>query len=102
MDEIQNSLQCVKEIRDCVTVARQCRETTWPPDVLLNAPDLINRHELGGADATTGLLTSFDDELGTLITDGFLSAQLPVQDGSAFNFDPFDFNNPPGTIDSRQ
>ncbi|KID90331.1 Transcription factor, fungi [Metarhizium guizhouense ARSEF 977] len=103
MDEIQNSLPCVKEIRDCVSVARQCRETTLPPDVPLNAPDLMNGLELGGADATTGPLTSFDDELGTLITDEFLSAQLQVQDGSAFDFEPFDFNNPPeGTIDSRQ
>ncbi|KJK78876.1 hypothetical protein H634G_05690 [Metarhizium anisopliae BRIP 53293] len=103
MDEIQNSLPCVKEIRDCVSVARQCRETTLPPDVPLNAPDLMNGLELGGADATTGPLTSFDDELGTLITDEFLSAQLQVQDGSGFDFEPFDFNNPPeGTIDSRQ
>ncbi|KHO11126.1 Heat-labile enterotoxin, A chain [Metarhizium robertsii ARSEF 23] len=62
MDEIQNSLPCVKEIRD-----------------------------------------AFDEELGTLITDEFLSAQLQVQDGSGFDFEPFDFNNPPeGTIDSRQ
>ncbi|KAK9438791.1 Heat-labile enterotoxin, A chain [Metarhizium brunneum] len=103
MDEIQNSLPCVKEIRDCVSVARQCRETTLPPDVSLNAPDLMNGLELGGADATTGPMTSFDDELGTLITDEFLSAQLQVQDGSGFDFEPFDFNNPPeGTIDSRQ
>ncbi|EXV03105.1 Zn(2)-Cys(6) zinc finger domain protein [Metarhizium robertsii] len=81
MDEIQNSL----------------------PYVPLNAPDLMNGLELGGADATTGPLTSFDEELGTLITDEFLSAQLQVQDGSGFDFEPFDFNNPPeGTIDSRQ
>ncbi|KIE03433.1 Transcription factor, fungi, partial [Metarhizium majus ARSEF 297] len=102
MDEIQHSLPCVKEIRDCVSAARQCRETTLPPDVPLNAPDLMNGLELGGADATTGLLTSFDDELGTLITDEFLSAQLQVQDGSVFDFEPFDFNNPPDTIDSPQ
>lgn len=102
MDEIQHSLPCVKEIRDCVSAARQCRETTLPPDVPLNAPDLMNGLELGGADATTGPLTSFDDELGTLITDEFLSAQLQVQDGSVFDFEPFDFNNPPDTIDSRQ
>lgn len=101
MDDVQNTLPCVKEIRDCVTVARQRRETTVPPDVPLNAPDLMNGLELGSDDATTDFMTSFEDNLGTLITDEFLSAQLQVQDGNDFELEPFDFNNPPGKIDSR-
>ncbi|KHN96427.1 uncharacterized protein MAM_05716 [Metarhizium album ARSEF 1941] len=87
MDEIQNSLPCVKEIRDCVAVARKRRETTLPPDIPLNAPDLMTGLELGGADASAEFLASFDDDLGTLITDEFLSGQLPFSE-------PFDFNNP--------
>jgi hypothetical protein len=47
-------------------------------------------------------MTSFGDDLGTLITDEFLSSQLQVQDGGGFDLEPFDFNNPPGRIDARQ
>jgi hypothetical protein len=102
MDDIRDTWPCVKEIRDCVTVARQRRETTVPPDVPLNAPDLMNGLELGGADTMADFMTSFGDDLGTLITDEFLSSQLQVQDGGGFDLEPFDFNNPPGRIDARQ
>lgn len=98
MDEIQNTLPCVKEIRDCVALARQTRETTVPPAVPLNAPDLMNGLELDGS-ATADFLSSFGgDDLGTLITDEFLSAQLQMPDTE---FEPFDFNYALGKIESH-
>ncbi|KAK2612454.1 hypothetical protein QQS21_001558 [Conoideocrella luteorostrata] len=100
MDDVQNSLPCVKEIRDCIMGARQLRETTVPPDVPFNAPDLTQGFELGCGDAAADFMATFGDDLGTLITDEFLSSQLQVQDGDEFELEPFDFNRPLGKNES--
>jgi len=96
MDEIQNTWPCVKEIRECVARARMV-QTMAPPEVPLNAPDLMNGLDV---DDTTmaGFMANFGDDLGTLITDEFLSTQLQTTEPG---LEPFDFNHPPGMIDSR-
>ncbi|KND95334.1 putative transcriptional regulatory protein [Tolypocladium ophioglossoides CBS 100239] len=101
MDDIRNTWPCVKEIRDCVARARQT-QTTMPPEVPLHGgPDLMNGLEMDDdeVDAMTSFMAGLGDDPGTLVTDEYLSAQLQ---GGQSCLESFDFNQPPGMIDSRQ
>jgi hypothetical protein len=86
MDEIQNTWPCVREIRDVVLQAQQT-QATMPPEDPLNAPGLMNGLEVDH----DGFLANLgeDVDIGTLITDEFLSAQVPILEQG---LEPFDFN----------
>ncbi|KAL7818212.1 fungal-specific transcription factor domain-containing protein [Trichoderma aethiopicum] len=92
MDEIQHTWPCVREIRDVVLQAQQT-QATMPPEDPLNAPGLMNGLE--GVAGHDGFLANLgeDVDIGTLITDEFLSAQVPFLDEG---LEPFDFNQFPG------
>lgn len=92
MNEIQHTWPCVREIRDVVMQAQQT-QATMPPEDPLNAPGLMNGLE--GVAGHDGFLANLgeDVDIGTLITDEFLSAQVPfLEEG----LEPFDFNQFPG------
>lgn len=91
MEDVQNSWPCVKEIRDCIVQAQQA-QTSMPPEDPLNAPDLMNGLELVH-DEMPNLMASLGEDLGTLITDEFLSTQLQVAEP---RLESFDFNQPLG------
>ncbi|PTB58692.1 hypothetical protein M431DRAFT_75454, partial [Trichoderma harzianum CBS 226.95] len=88
MDEIQNTWPCVREIRDVLLQAQQT-QTAMPPEDPLNVPDLMNGLQVNN----DNFLENLGDDLGTLITDEFLSAQLPIVGPG---LEPFDFNQMPG------
>ncbi|UKZ77471.1 hypothetical protein TrVFT333_005192 [Trichoderma virens FT-333] len=88
MDEIQNTWPCVREIRDVLLQAQQT-QTAMPPEDPLNAPDLMNGLQVNN----DNFLANLGDDIGTLITDEFLSAQLPIMGPG---LEPFDFNQMPG------
>ncbi|KAL9484680.1 hypothetical protein ACSS6W_003469 [Trichoderma asperelloides] len=88
MDEIQNTWPCVREVRDVLLQAQQT-QATMPPEDPLDAPDLMNGLEASNDDGFFANLG--DGDIGTLLTDEFLSAQLP-----GMGLEPFDFNQMPG------
>lgn len=90
MEEIQNTWPCVREIRD-VVIQAQKTQTSMPPEDPLNAPDLMNGLELAH-DTVPDFLSNLEDDIGTLITDEFLSAQLQDMEP----LETFDFNQPLG------
>lgn len=86
MDEIQNTWPCVREVRDVLLQAQQT-QASMPPEDPLDAPDLMN-----GLEVNNEFFANLGDgDIGTLITDEFLSAQLP-----GMGLEPFDFNQMPG------
>ncbi|KAL7792933.1 fungal-specific transcription factor domain-containing protein [Trichoderma ceciliae] len=88
MDEIQNTWPCVREVRDVLLQAQQT-QAAMPPEDPLHAPDLMNGLEV----SNDGFLAGLGGDIGTLLTDEFLSAQLPVMGP---RLEPFDFNQIPG------
>ncbi|KAF7563800.1 hypothetical protein G7046_g307 [Stylonectria norvegica] len=88
MEEVELTWPCVTEIKDCIIRARHA-QTTMPPEDPLNVPDLMNGLELA-QDAQAGFMAQWGDDLGTLVTDEFLSIQL--QDPQHGIIEPFDFN----------
>ncbi|PNP42678.1 hypothetical protein TGAM01_v210182 [Trichoderma gamsii] len=90
MDEIQNTWPCVREVRDVLLQAQQT-QASMPPEDPLDAPDLMN-----GLEVNNEFFANLGDgDIGTLITDEFLSAQLPGM-GLESDLEPFDFNQMPG------
>ncbi|EHK40924.1 hypothetical protein TRIATDRAFT_31456, partial [Trichoderma atroviride IMI 206040] len=86
MDEIQNTWPCVREVRDVLLQAQQT-QASMPPEDPLDAPDLMN-----GLEVNNELFANLGDgDIGTLMTDEFLSAQLP-----GMGLEPFDFSQMPG------
>lgn len=86
MDEIQNTWPCVREVRDVLLQAQQT-QASMPPEDPLDAPDLM-----GGFEVNSEFFANLGDgDIGTLITDEFLSAQPPE-----LGLEPFDFNQMPG------
>ncbi|KAF5020624.1 hypothetical protein F66182_7331 [Fusarium sp. NRRL 66182] len=90
MDEVQHTWPCMGEIKDYVVRARNA-QTVIPPEDPLIIPDLMNGLELS-QNVTAELMAQWGEELGTLVTDEFLSMQLQ---GTDRVMAPFDFNQPP-------
>lgn len=108
MNEIQNTWPPVREIRDSLVQAQQS-QAVLPPDVSFAAGgtnDLmmtglhLDMSAMGGfmppfgspsALGTSG--SAGGEDIDTLITDEFLSAQMQTPDPV---LQPFDFNHPPG------
>ncbi len=102
MNEIQNTWPPVREIRDSLMQAQQS-QAVLPPEVPFSGNDLMTGLHLdisamgnfmpafgsGGAGGSAG----GDDDIDTLITDEFLSAQMQTTDPI---MQSFDFNQPPG------
>lgn len=91
MNDIQNTWPCVKEIRDVLVQAQQ-KQQSMPPEDPLNAPDLMIGLHLE-PNAFGGFVPGMTDDVGTLITDEYLSTQLQLPDTG---LDGFDFNQIPG------
>ncbi|CAM1506607.1 Fc.00g062480.m01.CDS01 [Cosmosporella sp. VM-42] len=91
MEEVEQTWPCMSEIRDCVISARNA-QVVMPPEDPLNVPDLMNGLEL--SQEAANFMAHWGGDLGTLVTDEFLSVQL--QDPSQGIIQPFDFNHPPG------
>ena len=94
MEEIQNTWPCVEEIKDFVVQARQA-PTSLPPSNPPSAPDLMNGLELGHGSNEVYRLSGLDeveDDLGTLLTDEFLSTYVQLTERE---LEHFDFNIPP-------
>ncbi|TQV99842.1 transcription factor [Cordyceps javanica] len=101
MNEIQNTWPPVREIRDSLMQAQQSK-AVLPPDVPFAGNDLMTGLHLD-VSAMGDFLPTFgrgdgngsvgSDDIETLITDEFLSAQLQISEPV---LQPFDFNQPPG------
>lgn len=91
MDEIQNTWPCVREVRNVLVQLQQTQPTMIPQDPL-NAPDLMSGLQLDMS-GMNDFFPAMTDDIETLITDEFLSAQLQLPDPVLAQFD---FNQPPG------
>ena len=91
MEEVQHTWPCMGEIKDYVVRARSA-QVVMPPEDPLIGPDLMNGLELGH-NVTAELMAQWGEELGTLVTDEFLSMQLQGSEQGVMA--PFDFNQPP-------
>ncbi|KAJ9425034.1 fungal-specific transcription factor domain-containing protein [Fusarium oxysporum] len=91
MEEVQHTWPCMGEIKDYVVRARNS-QVVMPPEDPLIGPDLMNGLELGH-NVTAELMAQWGEELGTLVTDEFLSMQLQGSEQGVMA--PFDFNQPP-------
>ncbi|KAF4460527.1 CHA4-transcription factor [Fusarium albosuccineum] len=91
MEEVQHTWPCMGEIKDYVVRARNA-QVVIPPEDPLNVPDLMNGLELSH-NVTAELMAQWGEELGTLVTDEFLSMQLQGSEQGIMA--PFDFNQPP-------
>ncbi|KAF5970740.1 CHA4-transcription factor [Fusarium coicis] len=91
MEEVQHTWPCMGEIKDYVVRARNA-QVVMPPEDPLIGPDLMNGLELGH-NVTAELMAQWGEELGTLVTDEFLSMQLQGSEQGVMA--PFDFNQPP-------
>lgn len=90
MEEVERTWPCITEIKDCIIRARHA-QAVMPPEDPLNVPDLMNGLELSHDAAA--FMAQWGNDLGTLVTDEFLSIQL--QDPTHGILEPFDFNQPP-------
>ena len=90
MEEVEQTWPCMAEIKGCVMSARNA-QVVMPPEDPLIVPDLMNGLELN-QDAAN-FMAQWAGDLGTLVTDEFLSVQL--QDPSQGIIQPFDFNHAP-------
>ncbi|KAL6924706.1 hypothetical protein FSST1_001980 [Fusarium sambucinum] len=91
MEEVQHTWPCMGEIKDYVVRARNAQVVVPPEDPLIG-PDLMNGLELSH-NVTAELMAQWGEELGTLVTDEFLSMQLQGSEQGIMT--PFDFNQPP-------
>lgn len=95
MEEVERTWPCMGEIKNYVVSSRHA-QTVAPPEDPLNVPDLINglgmnQHDMAAA---ASMMEQWEgDDLGTLVTDEFLSVQLQgAEEGIS---GPFDFSQPP-------
>ncbi|KAH7188671.1 fungal-specific transcription factor domain-containing protein [Fusarium flagelliforme] len=91
MEEVQHTWPCMSEIKDYVVRARNA-QVVMPPEDPLIGPDLMNGLELDH-NVTAELMAQWGEELGTLVTDEFLSMQLQGSEQGVMA--PFDFNQLP-------
>lgn len=99
MNEIQNTWPPVREIRDSLVQAQQS-QAVLPPDVPFAGHDLMTGLHLDVSEMGS-FMPTFDsaggsaggEDIETLITDEFLSAQMQTSEPI---IQPFDFNQPPG------